>query len=110
MTSRVGSLLVAGFLGAIALVAVVVIIILTDDGEANDSAVFETSLRDGDIVLIGDPTEIRVTVKDDEPITRISLFVDGELPGSEKLLPGLLAMAQQNMEADRAAQDFLRPF
>lgn len=78
MTSRVGSLLVAGFLGAIALVAVVVIIILTDDGEANDSAVIVTSLREDDVVLLGNPTEIRVTVTDDEPITRISLFVDGE--------------------------------
>ena len=78
MSSRVGSLLVAGFLGAIALVAVVVIIILTDDGEATDSAVIVTSLRDGDVLLIADPTEIRVTVTDDEPITRISLFVDGE--------------------------------
>ena len=78
MTSRVGSLLVAGFLGAIALVAVVVIIILTDDGEATDAAVIVTSLREDDIVLISDPTEIRVTVTDDEPITRISLFVDGE--------------------------------
>ena len=78
MTSRVGSLLVAGFLGAIALVAVVVIIVLTDDGAADDSAVIVASLREGDVVLLGDPTEIRVTVTDDEPITRIALFVDGE--------------------------------
>ena len=78
MTSRVGSLLVAGFLGAIALVAVVVIIILTDPGEAPDSAVIVASLRDDQVVLLGDPTEIRVTVTDDEPITRIALFVDGE--------------------------------
>ena len=78
MTSRVGSLLVAGFLGAIALVAVVVIIILTDDTDANESAVIVTSLRDGQVVLIGDPTEIRVSVTGEEPITRISLFVDGE--------------------------------
>ena len=46
MTSRVGSLLVAGFLGAIALVAVVVIIVLTDDGAADDSAVIVASLRE----------------------------------------------------------------
>ena len=78
MTSRVGSLLVAGFLGAIALVAVVVIIILTDPGEAPDSAVIVASLRNDQVVLLGDPTEIRVTVTDDEPITRIALFVDGE--------------------------------
>ncbi len=78
MTSRVGSLLVAGFLGAIALVAVVVIIILTDPGEPADSAVIVASLRDDQVVLLGDPTEIRVTVTDDEPITRIALFVDGE--------------------------------
>ncbi len=78
MTSRVGSLLVAGFLGAIALVAVVVIIILTDPGETSDSAVIVASLRNDQVVLLGDPTEIRVTVTDDEPITRIALFVDGE--------------------------------
>ena len=78
MTSRVGSLLVAGFLGAIVLIAVVVIMILTDRGEVRDSAVIVASLRDDQVVLLGDPTEIRVTVTDDEPITRIALFVDGE--------------------------------
>ncbi len=78
MTSRVGSLLVAGFLGAIALIAIVVIMILTDTGQPRDSAVIVASLRDDQVVLLGDPTEIRVTVTDDEPITRIALFVDGE--------------------------------
>ena len=83
MTSRVGSLLVAGFLGAIALVAVVVIIVLTDDGEAQDSADIVASLREGDLVLLNEPIEVRVTVGDDEPIVGISLSVDGTPIGSD---------------------------
>ena len=83
MTSRVGSLLVAGFLGAIALIAVVVIIVLTDDGKAQDTAAIVASLREGDLVLLNEPIEVRVTVGDDEPIVGISLSVDGTPIGSD---------------------------
>ena len=79
MTSRVGSLIVVGLLGILAVIAAVVIVILLDDnGAADDSALISVSpLRDSDLVLLGEPTEIRVTVRDDEPVAGVSLLVDG---------------------------------
>ena len=79
MTSRVGSLIVVGLLGILAVIAAVVIVILLDDnGAADDSALISVSpLRNGDLVLLGEPTEIRVTVRDDEPVAGVSLLVDG---------------------------------
>ncbi|MEE9277440.1 MAG: CARDB domain-containing protein [Dehalococcoidia bacterium] len=78
MTSRVGSLLVASFLAALAVVAVVVIVILVDDGAGDDSAVIVPSLREDDLVLLGEPIEIQVIVRDTEPVTRVELAVDGD--------------------------------
>ena len=80
MTSRAGSLIVAVFLGGVTLLAVFLILILTgDDDEAGGNALLQLSLDDGDVVLLGDPVELRVVARDDEPVTRIELKVDGVL-------------------------------
>lgn len=80
MTSRAGSLIVAVFLGGVSLLAVILIIVLTNgDGEADGSALIQVSLREGDIVLLGEPLEILVVARDDEPVTEFSLAVDGVL-------------------------------
>jgi hypothetical protein len=80
MTSRLGSIVVAVFLGGLVLLAVVAIIVLTDDGlNGNDSAIVVPNLRDGDVVLLGEPTEIRITVRADEAITGVSLLEDGRI-------------------------------
>ena len=80
MTSRAGSLIVAVFLGGFSLVAVILIVILTGgDGDQDGSALLGTSLRDGDVVLLGEPIEIRISARDDEPVVRFALLVDGTL-------------------------------
>jgi hypothetical protein len=80
MTSRAGSLIVAVFLGGLALVAVILIIILTGgDGDDGGSANLQVSIPEGALVLLGEPLELRVTARDDEPITGIALIVDGAL-------------------------------
>lgn len=80
MTSRAGSLIVAVFLGGFSLVAVILIIILTGgEGDSGGSALLGTSLRDGDVVLLGEPIEIRISARDDEPVVRFALLVDGTL-------------------------------
>ena len=78
MTSRLGSVVVATFLAVVTVLAVVLIFILiNNDGDAADSAVLNPSLRDGDLVLLGEPVEILVTAQDVEPTTAISLLVNG---------------------------------
>ncbi|MCZ6545206.1 MAG: hypothetical protein O6913_05840 [Chloroflexi bacterium] len=80
MTSRAGSLIVAVFLGGFSLVTVILIVILTGgDGDQDGSALLGTSLRDGDVVLLGEPIEIRISARDDEPVVRFALLVDGTL-------------------------------
>ena len=84
MTSRVGSILIAMLLGVVALIAAIVIVVLVDgDGRAEDAAVVVSSLRDDDIVLLGEPIEIRVTVRDTEPVTSVELVVDDEPVGRD---------------------------
>ena len=80
MTSRAGSLIVAIFLGGVTLLAVILILILTDeDNHADGSALLQLSLDDGDVVLLGEPVDLRVVARDDEPLTRIERKVDGIL-------------------------------
>ena len=78
MTSRLGSVVVATFLAVVTVLAVVLIFILiNNDSDAADSTVLIPSLRDGDLVLLGEPVEILVTAQDAEPITAISLLING---------------------------------
>ena len=78
MTSRLGSVVVATFLSVVTVLAVVLIFILiNNDSDAADSTVLIPSLRDGDLVLLGEPVEILVTAQDAEPITAISLLING---------------------------------
>ncbi len=80
MTSRAGSLIVAGFLGGLALIAIFVIVILVDDdGPSDDAVVVVSAPRDGDVVLINDPLEVRVSVRDAQPVSSIALSVNGTL-------------------------------
>lgn len=85
MTSRAGSLIVAVFLGGVTLLAVFLILILTgDDDDAGGNALLQLSLDNGDVVLLGDPVELRVVARDDEPVTRIELKVDGVLISGDR--------------------------
>ena len=78
MTSRLGSIIVAAFLGSLALLAVLAIVVLTDDESlGDDSAIVVPNLQDGDVVLLGEPTEILITVRADEAVTGVSLLEDG---------------------------------
>ena len=85
MTSRAGSLIVAIFLGGVTLLAVFLILILTgDDDDAGGNALLQLSLDNGDVVLLGEPVELRVVARDDEPVTRIELKVDGVLISGDR--------------------------
>lgn len=85
MTSRAGSLIVAVFLGGVTLLAVFLILILTGgDDDAGGNALLQLSLDDGDVVLLGEPVELRVVARDDEPVTRIELKVDGVLISGDR--------------------------
>ena len=80
MTNRVGSLIVALALGGITLVAVLLIVILVDDeDDGSASPLLTLSIREGQIVLLNRPLQVRVTASDAEPVTRASLFVDDAL-------------------------------
>ncbi len=79
MTSRVGSIVVAGLLVVLAVIAIVLILTLVDDDGGTDDSLVSLSLREGDTVGLGLRTEIQVTARDSEPITEVRLLVDGVL-------------------------------
>lgn len=78
MTSRAGSLLVLALLGVLTVVAIVLILTLVGD-DAGEPPVLTLSLRDGDLVSLNEPLEIRVTARAEEPVTGVALFVDEAL-------------------------------
>jgi hypothetical protein len=78
MTSRLGSIVVAAFLGFLALLAVVAIVVLTDDESiGDDSAIVVPRISDGDVFLKDVPTEILITARANEAVSSISLLEDG---------------------------------
>ncbi|MYD17539.1 MAG: hypothetical protein F4W99_10425 [Chloroflexi bacterium] len=77
MGSRIGSIAILLFIGAI--VAAVVVIIsrldLLDTGEP-DAPVIVVSIDDGELVLLNEPQSITVTISSGSPIATLELLVD----------------------------------
>ena len=77
MGSRIGSIAILLFIGAI--VAAVVVIIsrldLLDTGEP-DAPVIVVSIDDGELVLLHEPQSITVTISSGSPIATLELLVD----------------------------------
>ncbi len=79
MTSRLGSIIVAGFLSLIVIVAVAVILVLTGNQKDDaTSAILVPNLQDGDVVLLDAPIEIRIVVRANEVVSGVSLIEDGQ--------------------------------
>lgn len=78
MRHRVGSLLVLIVLGGIIAAAVLLVLRLSGDSETQQPAVF-VSLAEDQPVLLGQPLEIEVRAQGGNPISILTLLIDGQI-------------------------------
>ena len=78
MGSRIGSLIVLLALGGIVAVAVILVLRFSGDSETQQPAVF-VSLAEDQPVLLGQPLEIEVRAQGGNPISILTLLIDGQI-------------------------------
>lgn len=78
MGSRIGSLIVLLALGGIVAVAVLLVLRFSGDSETQQPAVF-VSLAEDQPVLLGQPLEIEVRAQGGNPVSILTLLIDGQI-------------------------------
>lgn len=78
MRHRIGSLAVLVALGAIVVVAVLLVLRFAGDSDTQQPAVF-VSLAEDQPVLLGQPLEIEVRAQGGNPISILTLLIDGQI-------------------------------